>query len=106
MYNKELIFENEDTSKFSPLKQFFYYDLTVDQINEELLAFDAKFQKFRADKNLQSRFDEIVGYATEAVDEAFLEIKNLYQETSAVDFTRRASNFDRLAFSDVSLLHC
>ena len=103
LYNKKSIFENEDIAKFSPLKQFFYYDLTVDQINEELLTFDSKFQKYRQDKTLQSRYDEIVGYAIKAVDEAFAEIKEAFQGTN--NLLGEASNFDRLSFTDVRLLN-
>lgn len=101
MCNKKSIFENEDTAKFSPLKQFFHYDLTVDKINEELLTFDPKFQKFRQDKNLQSRFKEIVGYATKAVDEAFAEIKEAFQRTN--NFPGEASKVDRLTIFNVRL---
>lgn len=90
MLNKKPHFEKEEIDKFSLLLQFYYKNLTADKINEKLLNLDPKFKKY--DKN--SKFDEIVGYAVKAVDDAMTEINNICKDS--VKFNKIESNFDRL----------
>lgn len=93
MYNKKSIFENEDVSKFSPLLQFFYYDLSVDEIIQALLRFDKNpRKKLDDDENFKSRLNEVKNYVENALDDAVKEFQEIFQNESS----RRESDFTRL----------
>lgn len=93
--SNKIFYNNDEISNFSPLLKFFYYDLSVSEINEKLLNFDPKYKKPENDGRI-SRLEEIVGYAVTAIDEALLAMKNLLGN----DETQ--SKFARLSAVDVN----
>lgn len=99
MFNKKSLFKSEDISKFSPLMQFFYYDLSIEKINQEILNFGDDRQNKLKDEYFKSRFDEVADIVVKSLDDAVKEINNVLQSDKN---SRRDSDFTRINQAQVN----
>jgi regulator of replication initiation timing len=102
MYNKKSIFENEDVSKFSPLLQFFYYDLSIDEINQIISKIDKNRRRKLNDENVKSRLDEVKSYVVKALDDAVNEFHEVLRKSSKNLSPGHENDFARLNQAQVN----
>lgn len=98
MHNKKSFFEKEKISKFSPLMQFFYSDLSVDEIKKTLLKFEKGHSEKISKEKFKSRLDEVISYVVAALDETFQELNKVLHDNryNSVDISSDKDNFSLL----------